>query len=54
MSSLVTIAPRIDDDDSSLDETQSTGGPIAALVIAVPVSVFLWGIVFAILFTLIH
>ncbi len=54
MSSLVSTAPRREDDDGVLDGTQSTGGPIAALVIALPISLLLWGIVFAALFTLIH
>ncbi len=48
MSSLVSPAPRRDEDEVS------TGGPIAALVIAIPISVLLWGIVIAVLFALIH
>ncbi len=52
MSSLASAAPRREDDDGALDGTQSSGGPIAALLIALPISVLLWGIVFAILFTL--
>ncbi len=48
MYSIVSNAPHREDDDIS------SGGPIAALVIAVPISVLLWGLVFAILFTLIH
>ncbi len=54
MSSLASTAPRREDDDGVLDGTRSTGGPIAALVIALPISLLLWGIVFAALFTLIH
>ena len=48
MASLVYTASRSDDLETS------TGGPIAALVIAVPVSLILWGIVFLIVFELIH
>ncbi len=48
MSSMASTAPRSDDDENS------TGGPIAALVIAVPISVLLWGIVFTVLFALIR
>ncbi len=48
MASLAYPAPRNDDQETS------TGGPIAALVIAVPVSLILWGIVFLIAFKLTH
>ena len=48
MASLVYPAPRNDDDETS------TGGPIAALVIAVPISLILWGIVFLLAFKLIY
>ncbi len=49
MASLVYPAPRGDD-----DETSKTGGPIAALVIAVPISLIWWGIVILVLFRLVH
>jgi hypothetical protein len=48
MASRVYPAPRGDDDETF------TGGPIAALVIAVPVSLILWGIVFLVLFNLVR
>ncbi len=40
MASLAYPAPRNEDDETA------TGGPIAALVIAVPISLILWGMVF--------
>ncbi len=44
MASLAHTAPRRD------DEEETTGGsPITALVIAVPLSLLLWGIVFLVL-----
>ncbi len=46
MAFLSSTAPRHDDEESS------TGGPIAALVIAVPISLLLWGIVVVVLFNL--
>ncbi len=36
------------------DEESSRGGPIAGLVVAVPVSLLLWGIVMFVLFNLIR
>ncbi len=48
MSCLASTTPHKEDDE------RSTGGPIAALIIAVPVSVLLWAIVFVVLFNLIH
>ncbi len=48
MASLSTAAPRRD------EEENSTGGPIAALVIAVPISLVLWGVVMFVLVNLIH
>ncbi len=48
MASLASSAPRKD------DEEHSTGGPIGALVIAVPVSLVLWGALFVVIFNLVH
>ncbi len=47
MSSLSSAAPRHDDEESS------RGGPIAGLVVAVPISLMLWGVVMFVLFNLI-
>ncbi len=46
MSSLSSTAPRHDDEESS------RGGPIAGLVVAVPISLLLWGVVMFVLFNI--
>ncbi len=47
MASISSTAPRHDDDENS------RGGPIAGLVVAVPISLMLWGVVMFVLFNLI-
>ncbi len=48
MTSFVSSAVRTDEEESS------TGGPIGALVIAIPISLALWGVVVFILLNLVH
>ncbi len=49
MASLATTARRREE-----EEEPSNGGPISALVIAVPVSLAIWGALFFVIFNLIH
>ncbi len=46
MSYLSSTAPRHD------EEENSRGGPIAGLVVAIPISLMLWGVVMFVLFNL--
>jgi hypothetical protein len=48
MTPLVSTAPRTDEEETS------TGGPIGALIIAIPISLALWGIVVFVLLNLVH
>ncbi len=48
MASRIITAPRKEDEETS------TGGPIGALVIAIPISLLLWGVVLVVLFHLVH
>ncbi len=48
MAYITKRAPRVE------DEEIPTGGPIAALVVAIPISLLLWGVVMYVLFNLIR
>lgn len=46
--SLSSTAPKHDDDEVG------RGGPIAGLVVAIPISLFLWTVVMVVLFNILH
>ena len=55
MASIIsTIEPREETASFAEDEENGRGGPIGALVIAIPVSLLLWGLIFFVVFSLVH
>ncbi len=55
MASLIsTVQPKEETAKFQEDEETATGGPIGALVIAIPISLILWGTIFFVIFNLVH